>query len=216
MRRPVAWRAMALIYRATLNPGKLDLIGAWLPSQPWSAGVDVGPIELVAAFRFDDPAGEVGIETHLLRTPDGALLQVPVTYRGTPYSAASLIGTTEHSVLGPRWVYDGCTDPVYVSVLMATILTGGRQADYLIDQGDGTTVPRPSTAVVTGSGTQGTAVPSLDVVDAANDAAATTIRAGEWQVRVARVLPATISAEFVLTGSWPGQDGTVLAGIKRH
>ena len=33
-----------------------------------------------------------------------------------------LIGTTEHSVLGKRWVYDGCADPVAVSA----ILTGDR------------------------------------------------------------------------------------------
>ncbi len=208
---------MAVIYRATLNPGKLDLIGAWLTGQPWCAGHEPGPLELVAAFRFDDPDGEVGIETHLLRTPDGTLLQVPVTYRAAPLVGAGLIGTTEHSVLGPRWVYDGCTDPVYLSVLMTTILTGGRQAEYLVDQGDGTTAPRPSTALVIGSGAPGTAVPSLDVMDVASDDAMTTIRAGEWQVRVGRVLPAMISAEFILTGSWPAQDEpAVLVGIGRH
>jgi hypothetical protein len=34
--------------------------------------------------RFADPAGEVGIETHLLHMADGQIAQVPVTYRAAP------------------------------------------------------------------------------------------------------------------------------------
>ena len=207
---------MALIYRATLNPGKLDLIGGWLPSQPWSAGIDVGPIELVAAFRFDDPAGEVGMETHVLRTLDGTLLQVPVTYRGAPLAGASLIGTTHHSVLGPRWVYDGGTDPVYVSGLLGTMLTGGEQAEYLVDQGDGSTVARRSTALVAGSGEPGTAVPAIDELDVVSQDAVTIVRTNGWRIRLPRVLPVRLSADFVLTGTWNGRPPTVLAGADRH
>ena len=29
---------MALLHRATLRPTKLDLLTAWLPSQPWFLG----------------------------------------------------------------------------------------------------------------------------------------------------------------------------------
>lgn len=42
------------------------------------------------------------------------MLQVPVSHRSEPMAAPgdALIGTAEHSVLGPRWVYDACADPV--------------------------------------------------------------------------------------------------------
>ena len=29
---------MAIIHRTTLNPGKLELLAAWLPGQPWYRG----------------------------------------------------------------------------------------------------------------------------------------------------------------------------------
>ena len=47
--------------------------------------------------------------------PDGSVLHVPVTYRAAPVAGADehLIGTMEHSVLGRRWAYDGCADPVF-------------------------------------------------------------------------------------------------------
>lgn len=55
---------------------------------------------------------------------------MPLTYRGAPLPGAEpwLVGTMEHSVLGRRWVYDGCGDPVHVAALVATILAGGIQA----------------------------------------------------------------------------------------
>lgn len=62
-------RAMAIIYNATLNPSKLDLLNAWLPSRPWFTGV--ADVQRVGAYRFDDPAGEVGIEAFLLQASDG-------------------------------------------------------------------------------------------------------------------------------------------------
>jgi hypothetical protein len=42
----------------------------------------------VSAYRFDDPAGEVGIETLLVRRGAGPVLQVPLTYRGAPLAGA--------------------------------------------------------------------------------------------------------------------------------
>ena len=41
---------------------------------------------------------------------------VPLTYRAAALEGAdgALIGTTEHGVLGRRWVYDGIGDPVLV------------------------------------------------------------------------------------------------------
>ena len=65
--------AMAIIYDAVLNPSKQDLLAAWLPNQPWfrELGADAADLEHLGAFRFDDPAGEVGMETHLLSADGG-------------------------------------------------------------------------------------------------------------------------------------------------
>lgn len=47
----------------------------------------------------------------------------PLTYRGAPLDGAdhALLGTAEHGVLGRRWIYDGCHDPVLVAQLLAFI-----------------------------------------------------------------------------------------------
>ena len=104
---------MALLHRATIRPTKAELLADWVPTQPWGEP----EIGLVGAYRFDDPQGEVGIETHVLSTPDGHLLHVPLTYRGAPLDGAEqfLICTMEHSVLGQRWIYDATGDPVYAA-----------------------------------------------------------------------------------------------------
>src|SRR3954453_6909270 len=100
---------MGLVYaRATIDPSKQELVEAWLPTRPWADGAT--SVEKVAEYRFDDPEGQVGVETILWRTGDGTVLQVPFTYRGAPLVGGDefLVGTSDHSVLGPRWVYDGC------------------------------------------------------------------------------------------------------------
>ena len=154
---------MALIHEATLTPDKLELLAGWLPTRPWS-GPPAAP-EKVGTYRFDDPAGEVGVESFLLRTGDGVLLHVPLTYRGAPLDGAEehLVGVMEHSVLGTRWVYDGCADPVHATTLAATVLTGGTQADLVMapDAG-GATLSQSVT--VTGSGSPGTPVPEVTAV----------------------------------------------------
>ena len=47
----------------------------------------------------------------------------PMTYRASALAGAdgALIGTTEHGVLGRRWVYDGISDPVLVVQLVALV-----------------------------------------------------------------------------------------------
>lgn len=92
------------------------MLREWLPSRSWTS--DGANIRIIGAYRFDDPAGEVGIETFLIECSDG-VLQVPATYRAAPLEEAdaSLITTMKHSVLGRRWVYDAAADPVYVRAL---------------------------------------------------------------------------------------------------
>src|SRR5262245_25428215 len=119
---------MGLVYfQATLDPTKQDLAEAWLPSRLWASRVS--KVDKVAEYRFDDPEGEVGVETILWRTEDGTVLQVPFTYRAAPLAGADdfLVGTSDHSVLGRRWVYDGCGDPIWAATTTTAILTGGTQ-----------------------------------------------------------------------------------------
>ena len=121
---------MAIVHEgATLVPSKIELVTAWLPHQRWYAGKGHQPsLQRVGGFRFEDPEGEVGVETLLLADVAASpplVYQVPLTYRGAPLNGAehALLGTMEHSVLGRRWVYDGPHDPVYVSTLVDTILS---------------------------------------------------------------------------------------------
>ena len=117
---------MADIYAAQLNPGKLDVVTDWVAEQDWATELDLeaNPLEAVTAYRFDDPAGEVGIEIHIVRSGD-QLLQVPLTYRGAPLEGAdqAFVANMEHSVLGKRWVYAGMGDPLFRQRLDHTIAT---------------------------------------------------------------------------------------------
>jgi Maltokinase N-terminal cap domain len=191
---------VAVIHRAQISPTKAELIAEWLPSQDWSGGAPA-PLELLGAYRFDDPAGEVGIETHLVRTGRGDVLQVPLTYRGGPLDGADrhLVGTMEHSHLGRRWVYDGCGDPVYAAVLTATIRTGGREAEQWVET-DGAPVRREATTHVLGSGTPGVAVPAVGAVSPVEG------------LVVLRILGQAAGPDgaATLVGTWPGQDEPAL------
>jgi hypothetical protein len=152
---------MALLHRTTLVPNKLELLSGWAPTQPWFAGERDAPLATVASFRFDDPDGQVGVETLLIRAGDGAVLQVPLTYRNEelPGATAWFIGTMEHGVLGTRWVYDGVGDPVYRDELARVVLTGGTQVQQWIEI-DGVMTEREPTALVIGSGSE--TAPELD------------------------------------------------------
>lgn len=178
---------MAILHHATLVPSKLELLEAWLPTQPWFPGGDAAGLERVAAFRFDDPEGEVGIETLLVRTPGGPLLQVPLTYRGAPLDGAEahLIGTMEHSALGPRWVYDAVGDPVYVAEVTRVIREGDGEVAMFYETPDG---PEPvdSPTHVRGSGRPSSGAGTLTVVRVLDGAATPPADAA------------------TLTGTWPG------------
>lgn len=204
---------MALLHHATMDPGKLDLLEAWLPSRPWAAG---GPFERLDAYRFDDPDGEVGLEAMLLRAGDGAVLHVPLTYRGQPLPGAEehLIGTTEHSVLGTRWVYDGCADPVWVTAALTAILTGGTEAEQYFEV-DGRREVREPTAMVRGSGGPGPEVPTATAAPPRDAGPVTVVRAGDLELVVVRVVGAGVTAGHTLTGRWAGQDAALLAGVRR-
>jgi hypothetical protein len=112
---------MATIHRTTMAPTKLELLSGWLPGQPWFRSAGRPPaLTRAGGFRLDDPRGEVGIEFAFVSDGEGTTYSVPMTYRGAPLPGAEqgLIGTSEHGVLGTRWIYDAAHDPVAVTQLL--------------------------------------------------------------------------------------------------
>src|SRR5699024_1919365 len=103
---------MADIYAAQLEPTKPEAVATYLSAR-LGAGVTAQDLRMITSFRFDDPAGEVGCETHIVAVTapqrGELLVQVPLTYRGAPLDGApaeALVTRMAHSVLGDRWVYD--------------------------------------------------------------------------------------------------------------
>ena len=212
---------MAVIHRTTLTPSKLELLASWLPSRPWYRG-GAGEPDLAKAggFRLDDPQGEVGIEFMVVTDASGThptAYLVPLTYRGAALDGAehALIGTAEHGVLGRRWIYDGCHDPVLVSQLMA-LIEGRAQAQ---DQNTSDTPDREVTHSFTGDGF---AAADFTAATSADDNEGTELRATDGTtLRVDRVLrPAPDGAPLLppdtvghVAGSWHAPDGTRARGL---
>ena len=165
---------MALIHKAVLNPSKLDLLSAWLPSQHWFTGETEQ--QQLSEYRFDDPAGEVGLEALLVHGGAGPVLHVPLTYRGTPLPGTEDPPGRRRGALGAgkRWVSDGCGDPVWATALAVAVLTGGTQAEEFYDV-DGRLEPRAPTATVWGSGTSGTPVGPVRAVSCHDDGPTTVV-----------------------------------------
>lgn len=196
---------MALIHQATLRPTKLELLAAWLPARRWYAG-PAGAVSRVATFRFDDPAGAVGIETMLVRVGDGPICQVPLTYRGAPLDGGDewLLGTADHSVLGQRWIYDGAGDPVYAAALASAILGNTGQAEEFTEV-DGGLEPREPSMAIASSATAGTTVPAVTAVRRVTEDDPTVITTDTVELSVRRRLDNGGLTGTTLTGTWPGQ-----------
>lgn len=199
---------MALLHNATLHPSKLDLLAGYLRQSS---------LTQLGAYRFDDPNGAVGIETHLVRDPSGAIWHLPLTYRDEPLDGIEewAVGTLEHSTLGKRWVYNGCADPVYASELIRAIFTGGSQVEQYFET-DGGRQYRDPTATVLGSGEPGTPVPQVSGVHAESFDADTLIDAGSVQVVVRHRLdsPEPESNSATLSGTWEtAREPVVLAYV---
>ncbi len=192
---------MGIVHRATLSPTKQEIVEGWLPSRGWARGRTI--VEKVAEYRLDDPEGEVGVETILWRLDDGAVIQTPLTYRAEPLPGADehLITTTRHSVLGERWVYDGCGDPVWASTLATTIATRGQQSQMYFQDDDGVRVDIPARMQVRGSGTE-TSGPEVTAIDStSDDGAVTTVRAGGVELALARVVGTQLGEGRHLSGT---------------
>lgn len=219
---------MAIIHNTTMSPGKLELLKAWLPAQPWHLRTDGEP-ELTKAggFRLDDPLGDVGIEFMMVTDGSGdqaTTYQVPLTYRAGALADANggLIGTSEHGVLGRRWIYDGTHDPVLVAQLAALIQGQAEpQAQSISNTPDLTVTGQPVTkgsltairSVVAADGPSGT---DLRVETARPDG----MGSGQLIVRINRVLkpadtvtPVSQAGQPCLSATWRQPDGTQVRGI---
>jgi hypothetical protein len=216
---------MAIVHNTTMNPTKLELLAAWLPGQPWFSGSGRDPeLTMVGGFRLDDPLGEVGIEFMLVS--DGSVVyQVPMTYHGRelPGADGRLIGTSEHGVLGGRWIYDGIRDPVLVAQLVALIQGEVQaQAQSVSHTPDPAVTSQPVTggplaaisSVVTSDSPAGT---DLSVDTAGPDGRP----AGQLAIRIARILqpggdgaePDDAAGQPCLSGTWRRPDGTRARGV---
>jgi maltokinase-like protein len=204
---------MAIVYPgATLSPSKRELMDAWLPTRPWFDGnLDRKP---VGSFRFDDPDGAVGLEGFLLGAEGLPTLFLPLTYRGAELEGAQehLVGTTEHSELGPRWVYDGCADPVFVSELVRAIVTGGTGVDHEYDIGNGPE-SQPTNAQVRGSGSADQA-PEVDAVGCHDEGELTVVDAGPLEIVVSRIVGSYVEAAETLSVTWKGGTDVAIAGVR--
>ncbi|QFG22646.1 1,4-alpha-glucan branching protein [Actinomadura sp. WMMB 499] len=200
---------MAVVHRTTLTPGKLDLLTAWLPTRPWYAGTGDPALAKAGGFRLDDPAGEVGIEFMIVTDASGTAYLAPLTYRGAPLDGAdhALVGTMEHGVLGRRWAYDGCHDPVMVAQFLA-LIEGRAQPQ---DQNATDTPDLDITRAYTGEGLASTDGAATD------DREGTELPVRGASVRLHRVLRPSPEAPSGtaghVAGSWRTPDGTRVRGL---
>jgi hypothetical protein len=207
---------MAIFHRATITPTKSELIAEWSPTRAWGPS-SADPIEVIGSYRFDDPEGRVGMETHLVAA-GGVLMQVPLTYRDEPLDGAedALITEMQHSVLGTRWVYDGLRDPRLVIMLAAVAMTGQGEAIGMAVY-NGRWYVAPSNVRIEGGGWTQARVP-VDGFELATDAAAASVlRNDRFELTVfRRPLPGPRPA-IGLRATWDGQeDAVVLAEVRER
>lgn len=211
---------MALIYDTTMSPTKHEMLAAWLPTREWFRG-DVAALRSVATYRFDDPAGEVGMEGHLVTAGDDTVYHVPLSYRGAELADGEefLLDTSAHGVLGTRWISDAVGDPVYRTVLAETMAHGGTETEEWDATPGGEPTPREPGSRLRGSGTPGSAVPEVWAASVSELGGVAIADTGFATLRVAHVLDAaalaggeiaglTIEGEelFELRITWSGQD----------
>lgn len=203
---------MALYHRATLTPTKEELLRSWVPTRSW-APAEGANVEVIGAYRLDDPGGRVGIEHHLVSI-DGTILHVPLTYRDEPMSGAddALVTEMHHSVLGPRWVYDGLRDPVAVTMLAAAAMTGQGEALGMVSYDDRWHIA-PTKVRIRGGGwtLERAAVDGFETV--AEHADRTVLRNDRFELTVFRRPPVRERPAMGLTARWDDHPEVLLAAV---
>ena len=207
---------MARFHLATITPTKAELIAQWAPTRSWGPAADIR-LDVIGSYRFDDPDGRVGMETHLVTAGD-SLLQVPLTYRDEPLEGASdaLITEMQHSELGTRWVYDGLRDPRFVVMLAAVAMTGQGEALGLAVY-DGRWYIAPSNVRIQGGGWTQERVPVDGFEVEHDDATGAVLRNDRFELTVFRRPVPGARPTIGLTATWETQpDPVVLAEVSER
>ncbi|MEY2397962.1 MAG: hypothetical protein QOJ00_1136 [Actinomycetota bacterium] len=200
---------MARFHVATITPTKAELIAAWIPTRPWGPD-SAAAIDVIGSFRFDDPDGRVGMETHLVDA-GGVLMQVPLTYRDEPLAGAddAFIVEMQHSALGTRWVYDGLRDPQFVVMLAGVTMTGQGEALGMAFH-EGRWYVAPSTVRIHGGGWSGQRVPVDGFTLERDDADASLLRNDRFDLTVFRRPLSAAPPPIGLIATWDAQTGPVV------
>ncbi|TDC94137.1 hypothetical protein E1161_09055 [Saccharopolyspora aridisoli] len=193
---------MAIVHRATVSPTKQEIVTSWLDAQSWGAE---GRVEMLGSYRFDDPAGEVGVESLVVRR-GGTHFQLPLTYRGAPMddAGARLLTTMEHSALGRRWIYLATSDPVGFDCFVRALLGQLEQADMEVWEGAEFIARRGTGVRVTI-----TSGPGLD----GHDMPAATATVDTVRLTIPHVLDANPGGERQLAAQWDGGSPVVVASL---
>ncbi|MGY5764516.1 maltokinase N-terminal cap-like domain-containing protein [Brachybacterium sp. DNPG3] len=187
---------MAIIHRAQITPSKTEVLRDFLASREWGSTEE---IEVLGAYRFDDPDGEVGVECHLVRAGD-EVFHLPLTYRGALSAVIeeAPIATMQHSVLGERFVYDGLADEVALSCFLRALCGTQQQAELDVYDGATQIAVRPQSVRLSLETDEGAAAPSeQELLDGEAFTIARTVGGLDGAVR--------------LRAAWDGGDGIVAA-----
>jgi len=200
---------MALFHRATLSPTKSDLLAEWVPRQQWAPHAHTS-LDVIGAYRLEDPDARVGMENHIVDA-DGTLLHVPLTYRDEPLAGAdhALITEMQHSVLGTRWVYDGLRDPLLVTMLAGVTMTGQGEALGMAVY-DGRWYIAPTNVRIGGGGWTLERVPVDGFELERDDADASVLRNDRFTLIVHRHLTPGPRPPIGLTATWDGLPSPVV------
>ena len=196
---------------ATISPTKLEIVQGWLGDQDWFDG-DAASVKAGTRFsyRFDDPAGEVGVES-VLATLDGKVFQLPLTYRNSELEGGEPFFLThmEHTALGRRWIYFGLGDPVLVNSFVSAIIAGDRSVSMEFEM-DGQHQVVDTAVKAWGNGS-GESVTDARIDDVDRGGPVTTVHTSYGTLSVPHVLDNTLpDRERLLQGTWQGLDDDVV------
>ena len=208
---------MAIVHpTASISPSKLEILQSWFGAQEWF-DEDVTQLKSGRRFsyRFDDPAGEVGVES-IVATVGGRNFQLPLTYRAAELEGGDPFFLThmDHTALGRRWIYFGLGDPVLVQQFVSAIVAGGRSVDMQFEHdGELQTVQTAVTAWGNGAGEPVDAV-TIDDVDRGGPV--TTVHTSFGVLSVPHILNNTLpDSDRSLHGTWDGlEEDVVLATLR--
>jgi maltokinase len=163
-----------------------ELLPSWMVRQRWYAGKGRVPVlRRIGGLQFQDPAGEVDIDVHLMRDESGqspTIYQVPLTCRSARLAGAdhALVAPVEggsqgsHRHHGTRYVYDAPHDPVFANALLQLMLEEGiAGSDEAVARGHHVATAAPGRVIASHvlEGEQSNTSIILDLVDTLGAAA---------------------------------------------